>query len=51
VEAGKIEHTQGQLRRLVIDLDHIDGAIRVLDPAVGDDDTAGGEGCLRGQQR
>lgn len=32
--AGKIEHTQDQLRQLVIDLDHIDAAIHIFDPSI-----------------
>ncbi|MBI1179337.1 MAG: hypothetical protein GC201_02185 [Alphaproteobacteria bacterium] len=30
--AGQIEHTQRQLQQLVMDLDHIDHAIRIIDP-------------------
>jgi hypothetical protein len=30
--AGQIEHTQATLRKLVIDLDAIDAAIRIFDP-------------------
>ena len=32
--AGQIEHTQDQLRQLVIDLDHIDAAIHIFDPSI-----------------
>jgi hypothetical protein len=32
--AGKIEHNQLELRRLVAELDHLDAAIRIFDPAV-----------------
>jgi hypothetical protein len=30
--AGRIEHVQRELRALVADLDHIDAAIRIIDP-------------------
>jgi hypothetical protein len=30
--AGQIEHTQDALRKLVIDLDAMDAAIRIFDP-------------------
>ena len=40
--AGQIEHTQDQLRQLVIDLDHIDAAhLRPVDRAGGDQEQAG----------
>jgi len=32
--AGEIEHTQDQLRQLVIDLDHIDASIHIFDPTI-----------------
>ena len=32
--AGQIEHTQDQLRQLVIDLDHVDAAIHIFDPSI-----------------
>ena len=32
--AGQIEHTQDQLRQLVIDLDHIDASIHIFDPSI-----------------
>jgi hypothetical protein len=32
--AGQIEHTQDKLRQLVIDLDHVDAAIHIFDPAI-----------------
>lgn len=32
--AGRIEHTQSELRQLVIDLDNIDAAIRIFDPEI-----------------
>lgn len=32
--AGMIEHTQAQLRQLVIDLDSVDATIRIFDPNV-----------------
>jgi hypothetical protein len=31
--AGKIAHTRAELRQLIIDLDHVDAAIRLFDPA------------------
>ena len=31
---GQIEHTQGNLRQLVIDLDHVDAAIHNFDPPI-----------------
>ena len=31
---GQIEHTQDQLRQLVIDLDHIDATIHIFDPSI-----------------
>jgi hypothetical protein len=30
--AGQISHTRAALRQLIIDLDHIDAAIRLFDP-------------------
>jgi hypothetical protein len=32
--AGQIEHTQDQLRQLVIHLDHIDASIHIFDPSI-----------------
>jgi hypothetical protein len=32
--AGRIEHLQGQLRQAVIDLDHVEAALRLFDPDV-----------------
>lgn len=32
--AGQIEHTQDQLRQLVIDLGHIDASIHIFDPSI-----------------
>jgi hypothetical protein len=32
--AKQIEHTQDQLRQLVIDLDHIDASIHIFDPSI-----------------
>ena len=32
--AGQIEHTQDQLRQLVIDLDLVDAAIHIFDPSI-----------------
>ena len=31
--AGKIAHVRADLRQLIIDMDHIDAAIRIFDPA------------------
>jgi hypothetical protein len=31
--AGQISHTRAVLRQLIIDLDHIDAAIRIFDPS------------------
>ena len=31
--AGKISHTRAALRQLIIDLDHVDAAIRIFDPS------------------
>jgi hypothetical protein len=30
--AGQISHTRPTLRQLIIDLDHVDAAIRIFDP-------------------
>ena len=30
--AGRIAHTRATLRQLIIDLDHVDAAIRIFDP-------------------
>ncbi len=32
--AGKIEATQSELRSLIIDLDHVDAALRIFDPDI-----------------
>ena len=32
--AGQIEHTQDKLRQLMIDLDHVDGAIHIFNPDI-----------------
>ena len=32
--AGQIEHNQLQLRRLIAEIDHIDAAIRIFNPAI-----------------
>jgi hypothetical protein len=31
--AGEISHTRAKLRQLIIDLDHVDAAIRIFDPS------------------
>jgi hypothetical protein len=31
--AGQIAHTRAMLRQLIIDLDHVDAAIRIFDPS------------------
>ena len=48
--AGKIEHLQDKLRQCVIDLDHIDAAIHIIDPSIELEEIKSGQ-CPQGIRR